>query len=200
MINATDEDKEALAEIQKDKSKTKMDRNQRINNYEPETFETHQNFEFHENHENKTEESSNNNENFDNQADQSENRTGVSKPESVMTESRNENVSFPTVPTLVGPFGRSLFLCPIRRFRPNLNCILGCFNSEFKCLFSGNDSSRYTIHSSYTFYNFILEFIFLLNSSNNIFPISLPARQYPGLSIGKVSSYFYRCSTSVVLV
>ena len=76
--------------------KSKMDRNQRINNYEPETFETHQNFEFHENHENKTEESSNNNENFDNQADQSENRTGVSKPESVTTESRNENVSFPT--------------------------------------------------------------------------------------------------------
>lgn len=89
-------------------------------------------------------------------------------------------------------------------FRANLNCILGCYNSEFKCLFSGNDSSRYTIHSSYTFYYFILEFIFLLNSSNNIFPISLPARQYPGLSIGKVSSFrfavYYWCSTSVVSV
>ena len=95
MINATDEDKEALAEIQKDKSKIKMDRNQRINNYEPETFETHQNFEIQENQENITKASSkNNNENFDNQTDQSEKRTSVMKPENVMTESRNENVSF----------------------------------------------------------------------------------------------------------
>ena len=119
MINATDEDKEALAEIQKDKSKIQMDRNQvnQIHNYEPETFETHQNFEVQENQENITKASSkNNNENFDNQTDQSEKRTSVMKPENVMTESRNENVSFwnfkvdppdATVLTVV-PSGRSL--------------------------------------------------------------------------------------------
>ena len=97
MINATDEDKEALAEIQKDKSKIQMDRNQvnQTHNYEPETYETQQNFEVQENQEDITKASSkNNNENFDNQTDQSEKRTSVMKPENVMTESRNENVSF----------------------------------------------------------------------------------------------------------
>ena len=97
MINATDEDKEALAEIQKDKSKIQMDRNQvnQTHNYEPETYETQQNCEVQENQEDITKASSkNNNENFDNQTDQSEKRTSVMKPENVMTESRNENVSF----------------------------------------------------------------------------------------------------------
>ena len=86
MINATDEDKEALAEIQKDKSKIQMDRKL---SQKPETFENQENFEIHEN--NNIKESSKINENF--QTDQSEKRTTVLKPESVMTENHNENVS-----------------------------------------------------------------------------------------------------------
>ena len=86
MINATDEDKEALAEIQKDKSKIQMERKL---SQKPETFENQENFEIHEN--NNIKESSKINENF--QTDQSEKRTTVLKPESVMTENHNENVS-----------------------------------------------------------------------------------------------------------
>merc|ERR1712131_118018 len=86
MINATDEDKEALAEIQKDKSKIQMERKL---SQKPETFESQENFEIHEN--NNIKESSKINENF--QTDQSEKRTTVLKPESVMTENHNENVS-----------------------------------------------------------------------------------------------------------
>ena len=94
MVNATDEDKEALAEIQKDKSKIQMNR---IQSYEPETFETHQNFEIHENQENQVKENLKKNEfQFNNQTNQSEKRTTVLKPETVMTESRNDNVSFVT--------------------------------------------------------------------------------------------------------
>ena len=92
MINATDEDKEALAEIQKDKSKISMGRKIQNQTQEPEIFENRnldRNSEIHENNEAK--ENSKINKNF--QTDQSEKRTSVSKPESVMTENCNENVS-----------------------------------------------------------------------------------------------------------
>ena len=89
MINATDEDKEALAEIQKDKSKISMERKTQNQTQEPEIFVNHRNSEIHEN--NETKESSKINLNF--QTDQSEKRTAVPKPESVMTENCNENVS-----------------------------------------------------------------------------------------------------------